>query len=169
MRDVEEGKGSLCDFAAEKVEKRSTGYLGDRGRGQHHPRPWDAVHWIATLHPPVVILWSGEKKKQGKNVAEMSAKYIELKEQNTDPKKYKKWTNAEEVELKKSMKEEISVDETELGRQRAELKEQKAEELTVFAKGNPEEAAQILVLMLMDNSNTDLELDKTVVPTQPWL
>ena len=99
----------------------------------------------------------------------MSAKYIELKEQNTDPKKYKKWTNAEEVELKKSMKEEISVDETELGRQRAELKEQKAEELTVFAKGNPEEAAQILVLMLMDNSNTDLELDKTVVPTQPWL
>ena len=47
------------------------------------------------------------------------------------------------------MGNDIGIDETELGRQRAQLKKQKKEELTAFAKDNPKVAAQILALMSM--------------------
>ena len=68
------------------------------------------------------------------------------------------------------MQEEISIDETKLGRQRAQLKNQKKEELAAFAKGSSKKAAQILELMspaALDD--VDLDSDLTVIRSQPWL
>ena len=78
------------------------------------------------------------------------------------------------------MQDEICIDETELGRQRAQLKRQKNKELAAFAKDNPEEAARILASMLVEANdnpnpsdnpfdNPNPSDDETVVPTQPWL
>ena len=51
------------------------------------------------------------------------------------------------------MGDNIGIDETELGRQRAQLEKQKKEELAAFAKDNPEEAARILASMSMSSSS----------------
>ena len=96
----------------------------------------------------LLLFYGMEKKKHGKNVAEMRAKYNELREKNTAPMEYKKWTDADEAELTNMMGDDIGIDETELGRQRTQLDRQKKEELTAFAKDNPEVAAQILASML---------------------
>ena len=70
------------------------------------------------------------------------------------------------------MQDEICIDETELGRQRAQLKRQKNKELAAFAKDNPEEAAQILAWMssaVSSTNNPNSESDEMVVPPKPWL
>ena len=139
----------------------------------------------------MMLLFCGvKKKKHGKNVAEMRAKYKESKEKNTAPIEYKKWTDVDKAELTKVMDDKIIIDETELGRQRAQLKQQKKEELAAFAQDNREEAAQILSLMSSYSSsavlsasanpnakNPNMDLDETnnldsnetVVPLKPWL
>ena len=97
----------------------------------------------------LLLFYGMEKKKHGKNVADMRAKYNELKEKNTAPLQYKKkWTDVDKAELTKAMGNNIGIDDTELGRQRAQLEKQKKEELAAFAKDNPEVAAQILASML---------------------
>ena len=86
-----------------------------------------------------------------------------MKEKNATPKKYKKWTDADEAKLIKLVSDDVALDDTEFGRQRAQLKGQKKQELMAFAKHNHEEAAQILVLMSMvgSNLNADSDLDAT--------
>ena len=166
-------KDKAIRVAAEKVEKEALAILATK--------PGDTADKKFTGSQLKILLsFYGVKKNQGKNVAEMRAKYKELKEKNAAPIKYKKWTDAKEAKLTNLMKEKITIDETELGRQRAQLKKQKKEELAAFAKDNPEEAARILASMLVEANdnpnpsdnpfdNPNPSDDETVVPTQPWL
>ena len=62
---------------------------------------------------------------------------------------------------------------TKLGRQRAQLKEQKKQELLVFAKENPEDVTDIFkessALTSMSNNLDVHDLQSTFVPDMPWL
>ena len=53
----------------------------------------------------------------------MRANYNRLKEKNAAPKQYKKWSNANKAELTKLMSDDVALNDTEFGRQRAQLKE----------------------------------------------
>ena len=108
----------------------------------------------------------------------MRANYNRLKEKNAAPKQYKKWSNANKAELTKLMSDDVALNDTEFGRQIAQLKERKKQELMMaFAKHNPEEVAQILASISnltlnidSDSNNPNLnKSDLTEVPPMPWL
>ena len=71
----------------------------------------------------MLLFYGVEKKKHSKNVAEMRAKYNKLKEKNAAPKKYKKWTCADEAEITKLMSDDATLDDAWFGKQIAQLKE----------------------------------------------
>jgi len=75
-----------------------------------------------------LLLWYGvQRNKQGKTIADVRAKYIELKEQNVSPEPYKKWVDSDEEILKNMKTSEIEMKDTALGRyeeaQRKSMKE----------------------------------------------
>ena len=75
-----------------------------------------------------ILLWYGvQRNKQGKTIADVRAKYIELKEQNVSPEPYKKWVDSDEEILKNMKTSEIEMKDTALGRyeeaQRKSMKE----------------------------------------------
>ena len=74
-----------------------------------------------------ILLWYGvQRNKQGKTIADVRAKYIELKEQNVSPEPYKKWVDSDEEILKNMKTSEIEMKDTALGRyEEAERKSMK--------------------------------------------
>jgi len=85
-----------------------------------------------------------------------------LRENNASPKAYLKWTDDDEAKLQLSMNENISIEETELGKQRAKLRKRKEEHLASLTKEIGKEA----VLDLINTIETDSpEGAGTIVPT----
>ena len=79
-----------------------------------------------------VILWS--RKKQAKTAAGLRLQFKLLREKNTSPKKYKKWTDIDKGHLLESMNENISIDETALGIARAKLRKKQEGEIKSIAR-----------------------------------
>ena len=97
--------------------------------------------------------------------------YKELKDKNASPKKYKKWTDDDEAYLDSLKNENITINETELGRERAELKKKKERELALLARetNNPQHLHDIIEAAVSSLATaTNLDLDATVEVVAPW-
>ena len=75
-----------------------------------------------------LLLWYGvQRNKQGKTIADVRSKYMELKEKNIPPEPYKKWKDCDEERLNNLKTSEIEMKDTALGRyeeaQRKSMKE----------------------------------------------
>ena len=75
----------------------------------------------------------------------MREQYKELKEKNVAPKAYKKWTETDEANLEWLKNETISIEETELGKERAKLRKQQKESLIALFKEVGREAVLDLI------------------------
>ena len=86
-----------------------------------------------------------ERKKQAKTVAGMRAQYKALKEKNATPKPYKKWTESDEANLEWMKNETITIEETELGKERAKHRKKQKESLIALFKEVGREAVLDLI------------------------
>ena len=64
----------------------------------------------------------------------MRAQYKALKKKNASPKPYKKWTETDEAHLDFLKNETITIEETELGKQRAKHRKKQKENLVALLK-----------------------------------
>ena len=115
----------------------------------------------------LMLFYDVEKKDQGKNYCK------KLKEKNAYTNKFIKWTEADEARHTKLMSHDYPLEDTEFGRQKAELKMQKKKELVRFAKENPEEVAEIVrapfAFLLMSSKSKSKSNEETVIPPKSWL
>ena len=86
-----------------------------------------------------------ERKKQAKTAAGLRKQFESLRENNASPKAYLKWTDDDEAKLLLSMNENVSVDDTILGKERAKLRKRKEEHVASLTREIGKEAVLNLI------------------------
>ena len=116
-------KEKASRLAAEKLEGEVLAIIESLGDD-------DKKKKLKVLELQKLLLFYGiERKKQAKGAVKMREQYKELKEKNAAPKAYKKWTEADEANLEWLKNETITIEETELGKERAKLRKQQKDSL----------------------------------------
>ena len=92
----------------------------------------------------------------------MREQYKELKEKNTAPKAYKKWTESDEANLEWMKNETITIEETELGKERAKHRKKQKESLIALFKEVGREAV-LDVINEAENGTASTEDGKMVI------
>ena len=82
----------------------------------------------------LLLFYGIERKKQAKGAAAMREQYKALKEKNASPKPYKKWTETDEAHLDFLKNETITIEEIELGKERAKHRKKQKESLVALLK-----------------------------------
>ena len=153
---VEKDKASR--LAAEKVEGEALAILESD----------DDKKKLKIVELQKLFLFYGvERKDQAKTAAAMRDQYKSLKEKNASPKAYKKWSGVDEANLDSLKNENISIDETELGKQRARLRKKKERDLALFAKEVDDPEALIGIIQEAVSSPSSSS-SSTVSVVAPW-
>ena len=92
----------------------------------------------------------------------MRDQYMALKEKNTPPKAYKKWTETDEAYLDFLKNETIKIEETELGKEKAKHRQKQKESLVALFKEVGREAA-LDVINEAENGTASTEDGKMVI------
>ena len=110
-RAVMQKEKAACQNA-EKIEKEALATILEKeGADTNRKLTGSQLHTL-------LLFYGIERKNHGKTVGESRAKYKKLKEENTPPKKYKKWTESNKAKLTRLTREDVKIEETELARQR---------------------------------------------------
>mmetsp|Transcript_13793 Transcript_13793/g.32196 ORF Transcript_13793/g.32196 Transcript_13793/m.32196 type:complete len:191 (-) Transcript_13793:152-724(-) len=160
-------KNKSLRLAAEKIEKQALEILEDEGADEGRKKlKGDDLKVL-------LLFYELERKNQAKTVAKTRDQHKALKEKNASPKAYKKWSEEGKSYLESLRNEKISIDDTELGKQRAELLREQERSLALLAKQvNPQRLKDIIDAAALSLSspadNDDNNSDSTVSVVAPW-
>ena len=130
-------KEKASRVAAEKLEGEALAIIESLG---------DEKKKLKVVELQKLLLFYGiERKKHAKGAVAMRDQYMALKEKNTPPKAYKKWTETDEAYLDFLKNETITIEETELGKERAKHRKKQKESLVALFKEVGREAVLDLI------------------------